>query len=1152
MNVAALLARLGRADIKLSVADGKLAFDAPAGAFSAELRDEVVANKGAIIAFLGQAQAEAGNQIVARAPGTDAPLSFQQQRLWFLDMLEGPSAVYNMPLAVDIEGTLDVAALHGALSAIVERHAVLRSAFVAGPDGPLQHVRAPGALALPLIDLTHLAPAARAAESERRRRVEAETPFALDGGALLRASLLVLGPQSFRLLLSMHHAASDGWSLAILVEEISALYLGAVGAPAPTLAPLPYQYADFALWQRQALAGDALAHQLDYWRTQLAGMDPLLELPTDHARPARQCYDGGAVDVKLPRALTEALKALARSQGATLYMVLLAAFNVLLARYARSNDIAVGTSIANRRFPELEKLIGFFVNTLVLRVDSSGNPPFLALLERTKQVVLGAYACQDVPFEQVVDALQLPRNLSHAPLVQVMFDLQNMPSGKAEWPGVAMTVLAPERRSAKFDLTMALSDTGDGLAGHIEYSSALFERATMARLAGHFTTLLEAIVQAPATPIAALGMLTATEYQTVVHDWNATARHYPGAATLHRRFEAQAAAYPQHVAACDSRASITYAELDLRAGRLAAYLQAQGIAPGMLVAICAERSLDMVVAMLATLKVGAAYVPMDSAYPLERLRYMLADADAPMLLTQSWLRAKLAPPDGSAVFCLDGDWAGVPALPCASAELDGAACAYMMYTSGSTGAPKGALVSHAGALNHIDAEADLLGFKGPFHFLQSAPASSDISVWQFLGPLMTGGKTVIVDDVTDAANLHAVIRREQLHLVELVPVVTTLLIAHLRGLPEAARAMPSLRYLMATGEAVPVELVNDWLALYPQIPVINAYGPTEAADDVTQFMISAALPPGQGSVPIGKPLPNMRIYILDEADQPQPVGVPGEICVAGVGVGHGYWRKPELTRERFVDDPFASVPGQKLYRTGDLGRWRADGNIDYIKRKDHQVKIRGFRIELGEIEASLRKFAGVEEAVVVVADGRAGDQLLVAYVTVAQLAQFEPGAAKTFLAERLPLHMVPAGFVRLEAFPLLPNGKLDRKTLPPYAPDASAALARVAPRTPVETALAAIWCEVLALDAVGVTENFFDLGGHSISATQLVARVRKQMHTDLPLREVFLHPTIAAQAVALVELQLGAADADDMAQLLSSLDGLSEAELEQMLLEQQA
>lgn len=1152
MTIAQLLARLARADIKLTVTDGKLGFDAPAGAFTEELRALVVAQKSEIIDFLSQAQAEAGNQIMPRAPGSAAPLSFQQQRLWFLDQLEGPSAVYNMPLAVDIEGELDIDALQRALTSIVERHEVLRTAFVPGPNGPEQQVRSPRTLLLPLIDLTGLAPAERGQRSDQLRRDEAAKPFALDGGELIRASLLLLAPRSYRLLLSMHHAASDGWSLAILVEELSAFYLGYANGKQVTLAPLPFQYADFALWQRRALSGPALERQLDYWRGQLAGLEPLLELPTDRPRPARQSYDGDAVAVAVPRELCDALKTLARTEQATLYMVLLAAFNVLLARYARSNDIAVGTSIANRRFPVLEKLVGFFVNTLVLRVDSSGNPGFLALLERVKAVVLGAYACQDVPFEQVVDTLQLPRNLSHSPLVQVMFDLQNMPSGRAQWPGVELTVLAPERRSAKFDLTLALAETEQGLVGHIEFCTGLFDRETMVRFGAHFSNLLAAIARNPAAPIATLGMLGADEYQAVVHDWNATARHYPGADTLHQRFAAQVAAFPDQPAAVDSRASISYRELDHRAGRLAAYLRTQGVKPGQLVAICAERSIDMVVAMLATLKAGAAYVPMDSAYPIERLRYMLADADAPILLTQSWLRAKLAPPAGSAVFCLDGDWSEVPADVAEPVQVAGSACAYMMYTSGSTGAPKGALVTHAGALNHIDAERDLLGLSGPFHFLQSAPASSDISVWQFLGPLMCGGKTVIVDDVTDVERLFDTIRREQLHLVELVPVVTGLLIAHLRGLPAAERGMPSLRYLMATGEAVPVELVNDWLALYPAIPVVNAYGPTEAADDVTQYLISAPLPAGQVSVPIGKPLPNMRIYILDEANMPQPVGVPGEICVAGVGVGLGYWRKPELSADRFVDDPFAIKAGEKLYRTGDLGRWLADGNIDYIKRKDHQVKIRGFRIELGEIEAALRKFPGVDEAVVIAVDGRTGDKQLAAYVMLGAADRFDAAAAKDFLAERLPLHMVPAGFMQMDAFPLLPNGKLDRKSLPPLAPDAANALARVAPRTPLETTLAEIWCEVLALEQVGVTDNFFDLGGHSISATQLVSKVRKSLHADLPLRDVFLHPTIGAQAAVLVELQLNAADADEMDQLLSSLDGLSEAELDQLLLAQQA
>jgi amino acid adenylation domain-containing protein len=733
-------------------------------------------------------------------------------------------------------------------------------------------------------------------------------------------------------------------------------------------------------------------------------------------------------------------------------------------------------------------------------------------------------------------------------------------------------VLAPVRTTSKFDLTCSLAETGEGIVGHLEYSTHLFDRGTIERMRGHFRTLLEAIVADPSRSIDRLPLLDAQEYATVVRDWNATTRAYPGASTLHARFREQVARTPDTVAAVDHRGRIAYRDLDAVSTRLARTLFEAGVGARSLVAICAERSIEMLAGMLAVLKAGAAYVPMDSSYPPERLAHMLRDSSAPVLLTQSWLREKLVDAGTAHIIDLDAFCTDAAAAPLNDEEQAfAAACcaqtspgewAYMMYTSGSTGAPKGALVTHAGALNHIDAELDVLGFDGvavprTFNFLQSAPASSDISVWQFLAPLMTGGRTAILEDVTDVERMVRVIRDEAIHLIELVPVAAGLLMAHLRALPQDQRALPSLRYLMATGETVAVELVNDWLALYPAIPVVNAYGPTEAADDITQEIITAPLPAGQHNVSIGRPLPNVCIYIVNDAGEPQPIGVPGEICVGGICVGDGYWNKPELTRDRFVPDRF--VPNRfgnddgaraRLYRTGDLGRWRADGRIEYIKRRDHQVKIRGFRIELGEIEASLRKCPGVTEVAVVVREDRAGDKSLVGYVTTEDAAAPTSAEMKRFLAERLPMHMVPSSIMRLQAFALLPNGKLDRRNLPAPTSADIETVALVPPSTPMQSAMAKIWREILGIGEVGVDQNFFDLGGHSISATLVAARLRREFGIELPLRDIFVYPTIAQLAEIVVERQLASADSDELRALSASLDALSVEELEQMLLEQ--
>ncbi|HEX6291359.1 MAG TPA: amino acid adenylation domain-containing protein, partial [Herpetosiphonaceae bacterium] len=1066
------------------------------------------------------------------------PLSFAQQRLWFFDQLEPGSSAYNIAAAIRLDGSLSLIALEQSLNAIVRRHEVMRTTFAAAKGQPIQVIAPELTLDLPLIDLTALPGQTRESEAQRLMHEEAQKPFDLHRGPLLRAAVLRLADQEHILLLTMHHIISDGWSTGVLVREIAQLYAAYVaGEPNPEqtrLPELPIQYADYAIWQRQWLQGEALDKELGYWTKRLGGALPVLELPGDYPRPAVQTLNGTRQPFELPAALSEKIRELSRQEDATLFMTLLAAFKTLLYRYTHQTDLLVGSPIANRTRAEIQGLIGFFANMLVLRSDLSGNPTFRDLLRQVREVSLEAHAHQDLPFEKLVEVLQPERDLSHNPLFQVAFALESAPISNTRMAGLTLTQLETDSGTSRFDLTLFVTDEGDKLSGAVEYNTDLFAPATIARLLGHYQALLEVIVADPNERIAYLPLLTEAERQQMLVDWNRSEAEYPRDAAVHTLIEAQAARTPDVPAIVFAGTALTYAELNTRANQLAHYLRAQGVGPDVLVALCVERSLEMIVGMLAILKAGGAYVPLDPAYPQERLAYMLSHTRAPVILTQAALVARL-PEHQAQVFCLDADWPLLADQPTSNPVriVDGDHLAYIIFTSGSTGRPKGVMVTQRGLINLV------FGLRAYFNdpAVQTTglitSISFDISVNQIFPTLIFGRTLHIIPDAVkfNSRTLLRYLHEQQVHLLDAVP-------SYMQAvLNEVAPEQPpnALRYLLIGGEKLEQRLLQAVFGqLGPAVEIVNIYGLTEISD-INALGVLRASDLGK-PITVGTPLQNNRIYILDQHNQPQPIGIAGEVCVAGASVSRGYLFRPELTAERFVACPFED--GQLMVRTGDLGRWQPDGTIEILGRIDHQVKIRGFRIEIGEIEAVLCQHEAVHEAVVTLREDTPGEKRLVAYIeprTVALRAHQEPSAERDdsdarrsvlgpaelrqLLGKQLPDYMVPSAFVFLDTLPKTPNGKIDRKALP--APELAAELDEcfVAPSNPIEELLASVWADVLGVERVGTRDNFFELGGHSLLATQIASRVREAFQVELPVRGLFEAPTVAELAERIAALK---------------------------------
>ncbi|NPC83010.1 non-ribosomal peptide synthase/polyketide synthase, partial [Pyxidicoccus fallax] len=1038
------------------------------------------------------------------------PLSFAQQRLWFIDQLDPGSVAYNLPAAVRLSGTLDVSALERALQALIARHESLRTTFATQDGEAVQRIHEPASSPLPQVDLSTLPPEQREAEARRTFSEDSRRPFDLVRGPLLRTTLLRLEETEHVLLLTMHHIISDGWSTGVLVHELAAFYQAEVSGTPASLPALPVQYADYAAWQRGWLRGEVLDAQLGYWKRQLSGAPPLLELPTDRPRPATQTFRGANVPVVLSHDLSEAVLAMCQRHGVTPFMLLLTAFQALLHRYSGQDDIVVGSPIAGRTRAETEGLIGFFVNTLVLRARVTPRASFLSLLQQVRETTLGAYEHQEVPFEKLVEELKPERSLSYSPLFQVMFALQNTPRGALEMRGLSLRSLAPEDSPAKFDLDLGLAQTPEGFAGVLQYSTALFDAATATRMVEHLLTLLRAALAHPEQPLASLPLMDEAEQRRLLGEWNATVAPFPADASVHDLFSAQASRTPEALAAVSDSGSLTYAELETRSGLLASHLRQLGVRPGTLVALCMERSLELPVALLAILKAGGAYVPLDPAYPRERLAFMLQDTAAPILLTQQHLRGLL--PEGPAVVCLDSGWetGHIPSGPGVSVPPESAA--YVIYTSGSTGQPKGTVISHRALANHSEWMRTTYALGSGERTLQLTPLSFDVSVAEFFAALLSGAAVVLApaDAQRNPALLLTCLLRHRITVLQVVPSLLRVLLDE-----PALRTVQSLRWLISGGEALPADLPPRVREAMPHVRLSNNYGPTETTIDATWWWVQDVL--AGPATSIGRPVANTRAYVLDAGMRPVPTGVPGELYLGGVGLAHGYLNRPHLTAERFVPDALSGEAGARLYRTGDKVRWKADGTLEYLGRIDFQVKLRGQRIELGEIEAALKQQPGVHDATVLVREDVPGNQRLVGYVVPADEGSLNAGTLRVRLQKQLPEYMVPSTFVFLEALPLTPNGKLDRKALP--LPDAGSGESFVAPSTPVQQQLASLWSDLLRVERVGADDSFFTLGGHSLLATQLVSRVRTAFSVELPLRAVFESPTLSGLAQRISALQ---------------------------------
>ncbi len=1090
---------------------------AAAGTASTSLEEKIArlspAKRALLEQRLGQkslpdAGQEIHRQTITRLPDLACkPLSSAQQRLWFLHHWDPASPLYNSPLLLRLHGNLDLIALQQALDALAARHETLRTVFQSHESQPIQTVAAPCSVTLrPKNATIGQEDSVPAWVGE-----EARQPFDLAGGALLRAAWETVSENDHFLLLTVPHIVFDGWSQTVLLRDLAALYSAFAQKLPPLLPDLPIQYGDYAAWQQARLAGSEMQEHLSYWKEQLSGLPGALELASDRPRPAAQSHRGSRLRLEIPASLLRSLTRLGQSEGATLFMVLLAAFHTLLARYTGQTDSVIGAPIAGRSQAETEELIGCFINTLALRTDLSGAPTFRAALRRVRRTCLEAYAHQDLPFDRLVEELGPERDLSRSPLVQALLVLQNAPRRDAAFFGLDCQVVEVETRTAKFDLTLSLNMEGDGLAGWLEYSTDLFDASTIARLCGHFEMLLQGIAENPDQGIDELPLLTPPERRQILGAWSLGEEwdtSLPSNRCLHQLFEAQAAQTPNAVAVVGGESQITYAELNTRAEHLSRDLRRRGVGPDTLVGLCVERSPEMVVALLGILKAGGAYVPLDPNYPSERLAFMLADAEVSVLLTQERLRDKL-PVSAAQIVYLDAD--GNPSTGSEEktrryegSEAGPTNLAYVLYTSGSTGKPKGVAIEHRSAVALADWARRVFSPEDLAMTLASTSLCFDLSVFEIFVPLSLGGTVRVVEN---ALALTASAEANDITLINTVPSAMTELL-------RTGSVPAGVRVVNLAGEPLPQKLAQE---IYRQTAavqsVFNLYGPSED----TTYSTFARVVPGAGEAPpIGRPICGTQAYVLDGCGNPVPAGVPGELYLAGRGLARGYWKRPELTAEKFVPCPFGAEPDARMYRTGDKARWLPDGALEYLGRLDYQVKLRGFRIELGEIEAVLASLPALRECAVMVREDTPGDPRLVAYLVLAAGERPEASDLRAFLKTRLPDYMIPAAFVFLDALPLTPNGKRNRQNLPP--PERSHAASEkgyAAPRNSLEETLCGIWADVLKVECVDIHDSFFECGGHSLLAMQAISRVQAASGLRASLRLLFESPTPASFAAGL-------------------------------------
>ncbi len=1098
---------------------------------------------------MSEAKDTIGPRYKLSAGGRDsrtAPLSFAQQRLWFLDQYEPDNILYNLADAIRLKGALNVTALEQSLNEIVRRHEALRTTFFIVDDRPVQVIHKVWDLNLTPIELRESSSEKKEAIAARLATEEAEKPFNLAKGPLLRVELLRLAEDDHVLLITMHHIISDGWSIKVFIGELEELYKASTNRQRAALPELPIQYADFALWQRSWLQGEKLEDQLSYWRAQLADAPPVLDLPTDRPRPTFKTTRGAYLSLVFSKKLSQAITQLGRREGATLFMTLLSAFSALLYRYTNQEDILVGTPIANRNRAETENLIGFFVNTLVLRVRFSDAMTFRELLRQIRETALDAFEYQDLPFEKLVEELQPERTLSHSPLFQVMFHLQNAVTESLSLSGLSMSQLEVETQTAKFDLSLSMAESNEGLVGTFNYNVDLFDAASIERVVGHFEHLLEAAVANPDEQVSRLQLLSVAERDQVLLQWNDTHRDVSENSgvdrPVHLAFAAQARRTPAAIAVRFGEHRITYQELNRRANRLAHRLRRLGVGPEVPVGLLARRSVEMIVAMLAVLKAGGAYVALDPDYPRERLAFMLENSQCPVLLTHSVTAEALAG-DGYGRVLLDTADSTIDsesnADPADSTDPENPA--YIIFTSGSTGTPKGIVISHR-AVNHLVASADYVKLRPSNRVAHASNVSFDATTFEVWGALLSGAQLIGLpfDVILSPRDFAEEIRRQQIDTLFLT---TALFNQMAYELPEA---FAPLEHLLFGGEEADPSAVAQVLEKGRPCRLLNVYGPTECTT-FTSWQLVREVPRGAVTIPIGRPISNTRLYILDRHLEPVPIGVTGELYIGGDGLARGYL-DPCLTAERFVPDPFAGELGGRLYKTGDLTRWLANGQVEFVGRNDFQIKVRGFRIELGEIEKVLCEHEAVREAVVLARTDARGETYLTAYVVTAHGPLPTGGELRAFLKETLPEYMLPSVYLFLDKLPLTPHGKVDRRALPrPEIGARELEVPFVAARNAVEEVLSEIFAEVLGVERVGVNDNFFEVGGHSLLATQLVSRVRKAFQPDLPLRKIFEAPTAAALAALLVAGEQSPGELEKRAETLRTIRSLSTNDLEELL-----
>jgi len=1069
----------------------------------------------------GQRGDDQARRIPRRQTNDFIPVSYAQQRLWFLDQLEPGSAAYNISAAFRLEGLLDSTALGRTLRTIVQRHEVLRTSFDEVAGEPVQVISAVGMYDLTAADLSCLLPETQLSEVTRVANELGRCSFDLSRLPLFRLCLLRLNKTQHLLLLVIHHIIADTWSISLFFRELSSGYAAISTGSESHLSRLPIQYGDYAIWQRSWLEAGALEKQLAYWREQLTAAPGLLSLPTDKPRPQKMGFQGRHLCATFPRSIADGLRTIAQQENATLFIVLLAAFNVLLARYSDQDDILVGSPIAGRNQLETESLIGCFVNTLVLRSNLSGDPLFIELLRKTREMTLAAYANQDVPFEKLVQELRPPRGVGHSPFFQVILEVHHASdtsSHDSEWKE---DIIEVERGAARADLLLSIAEK-DSLFLWVEYSTELFERPTIERLLNHFEVLLRGIVANPERRISELPLLTETERRQLLGKANENQSKEERDVALPQLFEVQVARTPYAVALVFEDQRLTYAELNGRANQLARYLRKRGVGPEVLVGICLERSLEMVVAILGVLKVGAAYVPLDPASPQERLAFMIEDSDVVIVLSHSGLKDKPGLAGCELVYLDDAE----ALLTDAEGKelgsgVGGNNAAYVIYTSGSTGKPKGVVVTHRNVVRLFEVTDSLFQFNDRDVWTLFHSYAFDFSVWELWGALLYGGRIVIVPYLMSRSpkDFYKLLSREKVTVLNQTP-------SAFRQLMQADKELAGdgdllLRLVIFGGEALEVQSLRPWFERHsdqkPQL--VNMYGITETTVHVTYRPLTMAdTNQATGSV-IGLPLGDLQLYVLDRHQELAATGVAGEMYVGGPGLARGYLNGPELTAERFVPHRFSQQPGQSLYRSGDLARYLANGDLEYLGRIDRQIKIRGFRVELGEIEAVLGQYPGVVECVVIDRETRQHEQQLAAYLVVAGAAQPKVEELQAFLKRQLPDYMVPSSFAIIERLPLTVNGKIDRRALPDPESSSLRTQEFVLPKSGTQEKLAGIWSIILGRAVIGLHDNFFDLGGHSLLATQVVSRIRDEFGIELPLRSFFEMPTVETLSAKIDQLR---------------------------------